>query len=248
MRGLAHVGVLEALAEKGYRISEIVGTSVGAVVLTFYAVLGMSLQEIRSAGLSIKSSHLLWWSALRHAAPAVRDRYGRFAGIFPEYIGRLAHADFSQLHHGLERVGIVVYDKREGRQIVCDSRRPALRVEDAVRGSAALPGLFPPWKCEAEGQIRHLVDGGVQNRLPVDVLFSPPFQPQQILAVDISSKPEYREQNLRKVDQLRQQHPSIPIQVLCANTVGGATVLYRSRYLEGLVNSARQDALAALTA
>ena len=247
VRGLAHVGVLEALSEKGYRISEIVGTSVGAIVLTFYALLGMSLPEVRSAGLSIRSTHLLWWSVLRHASPAVRERYGRFAGIFPEYIGRLARAEFSPLYHGVERIGIVVYDKGERRQIVCDSLRPALRVEDAVRGSAALPGLFPPWKCESQGRIRRLVDGGVQNRFPVDVLFTPPFQPRQILAVDISSRPEDREQNLHKVDQLRTQHPSIPIQVLCADTLCGPTVAYRAGYLQRLVDSAKRDALAAIS-
>lgn len=243
VRGLAHVGVLQALAEKGYHIKEIVGTSVGAVVLTFYAILGMPLEEVRSAGLSIRSSHLLWWALLRHASPVIRERYGKFAGIFPEYIGRLAKANFATLHHGIERVGIVVYDNRERRQIVCDSQNPSFRVEDAVRGSSALPGVFPAWKCESLGQVKHLVDGGIQNRLPIDVLFTAPFQPQQILAVDISSKPEHRVENEAKVEKLRRSAPSIPVQVIYANTLGGPTVMYRSGYLRQLVESAREHTL-----
>ncbi len=247
VRGLAHVGVLQALVERGFRISEIVGTSVGAVVLSFYAILGMQIPEVRSAGLSIRSSHLLWWSVLRHCSPGTRQRFSKFAGIFPEYIGRLAEVDFSSLHHGIQRIGIVVCDKQMQQEIVCDSDHPVLRVEDAVRGSAALPGLFPPWKCEYQGRSFHLVDGGIKNPLPVDALFSPPFQPVQILAVDISSKPEHREHNRKKITELRRQNPSIPIQMINANTVGGATVMYGSGYLERLVESARRDTLASLT-
>ncbi len=246
VRGLAHVGVLEALAEKGYRVSEIVGTSVGAVVLTFYAVVGLSLDELRSAGLSIRSTHLLWWAILRRASQTTRARYSRFAGVFPEYIGRLAHADFDHLHHGIERVGIVVYDKCHQQQIVCDSQNPCLGVEDAVRGSAALPGFFPAWKCKSQGRVRHLVDGGVQNRLPLDVLYVAPFQPQQILVVDISSKVEHRAENAQKIDCLRRRYPSIPVQVINANTLGGATVIYRSGYLRQLVDSVRRETLAAV--
>src|SRR5690349_11925400 len=83
VRGLAHVGVLEVLTENGMSIREIVGTSVGALILAFYAAVGMDLPDIRAAGLGLKSYHLLAWALLRHAPASLLNRLGKYAGEIP---------------------------------------------------------------------------------------------------------------------------------------------------------------------
>ena len=51
----------------------------------------------------------------------------------------------------------------------------------AVRSSVAIPGIFPPVR-SAEGHV--LVDGGVLNNLPTDVMREL-FDPATVLAVDL---------------------------------------------------------------
>ena len=242
VRGLAHVAVLDVLCQSGFEIPEMVGTSVGAIVAAFYAAVGLDLNAIRAAGLSLKTSHLLSWALLRHAPPSIRDRAMRLAGIIPEHIGWLAAGSFDRMHHGVSRIGIVAHDVLTHSDVICHNVGPVLRLEDAVRGAAALPGLFPPWKCSFGGRQYRLVDGGVRDRLPVDILFRPPFRPTQVLAVDISARPAHRESHLARIALLRRQFPEIPIDILCVDTLGGATVIYRSGYLNDLLRRATEAA------
>jgi len=242
VRGLVHVGILEGLIAAGFHISEMIGTSVGGIVLASYAALGMDLESIAAAGLTLKMSHLLTWGLLRHSPARLHPRLRPFAGIIPGFVERLAETPFAAAHHGLKRIGIVAHDQASGEDVLVHSSAPSLTLEDAVRGAAALPGLFPAWKCSAGGRDYRLVDGGVTNRLPVDFLFRAPFLPTQVLAVDISSRPCDREANLQRVAALRRSHPGVPIEVLCADTLGGATVAYRSGYLSRLLDSGRQSA------
>ena len=62
VRGFAHIGVLEALAEQGFSVSEIVGSSAGAIIAAFYAAVGLSLPELREFGLNLTSQHLFAWA------------------------------------------------------------------------------------------------------------------------------------------------------------------------------------------
>jgi NTE family protein len=243
VRGLAHVGVLEVLTENRIPIREIVGTSVGALILAFYAAVGMELDDIRAAGLRLKSYQLLAWALLRHAPATVLKRLGKWAGEIPFLMQRLQQCEFAPLHHGVERIGIIAFDQISGLEVVCHSESESFRLEDAVRGSAALPGLFPAWKCRAAGRLYRLQDGGVVNCLPVDILLRAPFRPEQVLAVDISSDEKQRQENLAKINDLRQHHPTVPIDVIAADTIGGASVLYAPRYAQQLVEAGRRSAL-----
>ena len=40
VRGLAHVGVLQVLSDRGFHVTEMTGTSVGALIIAFYAAVG----------------------------------------------------------------------------------------------------------------------------------------------------------------------------------------------------------------
>ncbi|MFO7769402.1 MAG: patatin-like phospholipase family protein [bacterium] len=146
--GSAHLGVLEVLEEKDFRVAGIAGASVGALVGVLYAFgedLGalqetardLSWPEITSLtrpdmGL-LSTTKLMSW---------VRKRIGEVD---------LADAPIP--------VAVVATDLTRGTPVVFTEGDAAL----AVAASCAVPGLFKP--------IRHegllLVDGGLVNNLPV---------------------------------------------------------------------------------
>src|SRR4029450_12561052 len=119
VRGLAHVGVLEVLLDAGFSISEMVGTSVGALITGFYGAVGLALSALREAGLGLRSSHLFAWAFLRRIPPRSRQRYCHFAGRIPRYFEALAGSPWERRHHGLSHIGIDSYDLISNSQVVC---------------------------------------------------------------------------------------------------------------------------------
>ena len=49
-RGMAHIGVLGVLQDAGFRVTELVGTSVGALIVAFYGAIGFDMAWVREAG------------------------------------------------------------------------------------------------------------------------------------------------------------------------------------------------------
>ena len=246
VRGLAHVGVLEVLAERGVHIAEMSGTSVGALIIAFYAAVGSGVEELRELGLGMTSRHLLAWSWLRRVPEPIRRKFRHRAGSIPGSLDRLAAATWSPLHHGVERIGLVAYDTLRREQVVGHSEQHLIRLVDAARGAAALPAIFPPITCEGEGRRMRLVDGGIVNRLPVDVLFEPPFEPAQVLAVDISNTAAARRASYEGVMRLRRAHPDVPIELVTPDTIGRATIIFRTEEVADLIDAGRRATEAAL--
>jgi len=236
VRGLAHIGVLRALIAGGFRITELVGTSVGAIVTAFYGAVGLDLDSLEAAGRALRSQHLLSWALLRRIPPRVRDRYIHLAGDIPVHLDRLSTSSYASPHHGLSRIGIVSYDLLSKAQVVWHNERPIVPLDDAVRGAAAMPGLFRPLRCSGDGGEYLLIDGGARDRLPAHLLFTPPFQPVQVLAVDVSKSVEDRNENLAALSLLRRRFPDVPIDCVCVDTLNGRTVVYRSSYAAGLLD------------
>jgi NTE family protein len=246
VRGMAHVGVLDALVARGFRITEIVGTSVGALILAFYAGVGMDVETLRAFGVNLTSRHLLAWAWLRRAPDVLRKRFQHRAGIIPGSLERLAESSGRQLHHGVERIGVVAYDMLGREEVFLHNLQADFALDDATRGAVAIPHIYPPRDCTVGGRRMRLVDGGLTNLLPVDYLFAPPFGPQQVLAVDVSNRARQRQANLAKVEALNRAHPDIPLAVLQPDTLGRATLLYRRAELQSLIDSGRRAADVAL--
>jgi predicted acylesterase/phospholipase RssA len=237
VRGFAHIGVLEALVERGFSISEIVGTSAGAIIGAFYAAVGLSLPELRAFGLNLTSRHLLRWALLRRMPTNVRQRYAHIAGIIPGHLERLANTSGHELQHGVQRLGIVCYDVKQREEVFFHNLQEGFPLEEAARGSAAIPGFFPSRRCVVAGREYRLVDGGVINKLPVDKLFAAPFNPAQILAVDVANEQSIRDTNRLKIEALRQQHLDVAIEILTPDLLGKGTILYRSQELLEIVEA-----------
>src|SRR5207237_3570103 len=136
--------------------------------------------------------HLLAWAWLRPAPVSVRKRFLHRAGIIPESLERLVGTSGDRLHHGVQRIGLVAYDLIAREEVFFHNLQAAFPLADATRGAVAIPRIYPPRDCQVNGRRMRLIDGGVTNRLPVDYLFTPPFRPQQILAVDVSNRARHR--------------------------------------------------------
>ncbi|HSE36607.1 MAG TPA: patatin-like phospholipase family protein, partial [Blastocatellia bacterium] len=139
VRGMAHVGLLESLIERDFRIAEMVGTSVGALIISFYAAVGLSLAEMRELGLDLTSRHLLAWAWLRRAPKSIQLRFENRAGIIPTSLRRLAETSGRRLHHGVERIGLLCYDRNTRSEVLFTNLQEHFPLEDATRGAAAIP-------------------------------------------------------------------------------------------------------------
>jgi NTE family protein len=151
-RGAAHVGVLRVLETHKARIRAVAGTSIGAIVGAFYAF-GHTPDEIEDLFISVDLPRLLYgW-------PLIDG---------PGLLGVRGIADFLRTHLGnrtFDDLNIpfaaIAVDLNSRREIVLKEGR----VVDAILGSIAVPGIFPP----KEYASYRLVDGGTLNPVPVSV-------------------------------------------------------------------------------
>ena len=151
-RGLAHIGVIRALAERGVPIDTIGGASMGAIVGALCAS-GLDAEAVEARLRAEYVDHrdydyTLPIVALSSAAGSVR-RMKRLYG--DRGIEDLPLRYFCMTTN-LSRAEAVIVD-----------RGPAWR---AVRTSSSIPGLQPP--IVEGGDL--LVDGGLLNNLPADVM------------------------------------------------------------------------------
>ena len=159
--GAVQVGMLQALAAHGVQPDLLVGASAGAVNAAWVADHGMS--PVSLAGLAEV------WQGLRRrdifpVSPArvVRAGLGRQTSLCTsDRLGELvrAHADIDDLREATTPVHLVATDLLSGTAVLVSSGD----VVDAVRASAAIPGVFPPVLVDG----RWLVDGAMAARTGV---------------------------------------------------------------------------------
>jgi NTE family protein len=181
-KGLAHIPMLEALDELGIRPHLIAGTSIGAVIGALYAA-GQSGASIRALveqflirqdrtqpDLIRLPQSLRWLDFIDpdFGAGGLLD-----SADFVAYLGDVMSARrFRDLDIDLK---VVAADLWSGAAVVLDSGE----LLPAIQASMALPGVFRP---VAYGK-RLLVDGGVANPLPYDLLFE---ACDLVIAIDVS--------------------------------------------------------------
>ncbi len=156
LRGVAHVGVIQALEDAGFPIDVVAGTSMGAVMGSMYAS-GMPVKSIRDfastikvdSGNNVSKTHLismlLFDKLLSSEKTEIMLRQG------------LGNIRFDQT---LKPFACVSMDVYTGEAIIFRDGD----VAKAVRASMNLPGIFKP----LEYRHRFLVDGGVVDYIPVD--------------------------------------------------------------------------------
>ena len=170
-RGFAHIGVLKALREAGV-LDCVAGTSMGGIIAAGIAM-EWDLEELTER---VRNSFVTnrplsdFATAYRTVSRCEGDRFAAKA------FRRCQDRGFA------EAVFLVSSDLTTGRDYVHRSG-PLWR---ALRASVAVPGILPP---VSEGG-HLLVDGGVMNNLPVDIMAADVRGP--IIAVDISGEIDLR--------------------------------------------------------
>jgi NTE family protein len=197
--GFAHVGVLKSLEAQRIPIDCIGGTSMGAIVAGLYAI-GMSPEEIEAFLLGLD-----WWDVLSDSTPRQelefrqKEEDVRYFGLelglkrsgLALSTGFASGQKFNNLLEAMaQRVAgtedfdalpipyrAVATDVEKGEMVVLSSGR----VATAMRASMAVPGVFTP--VHRDGRV--LVDGGIVNNIPVDVVKA--MGAEAIIAVDVGA-------------------------------------------------------------
>ena len=149
-RGYAHIGVIEALEERGYEITSIAGTSMGAVVGGLHAAGRLDAYTEWVTGLS---QH----QVLRLLDPSITSPgVIRAQKILATVADLLSGALIEELPVPFTAVATDLFARKE----VWFQRGP---VEAAIRASMALPSVITPVVLHG----RVLVDGGLLNPIPI---------------------------------------------------------------------------------
>ncbi len=166
-RGWAHIGVIRALQEAGIRPSYVAGCSMGSLVGAAYACGALDELEAKARALTPRT-------VLAYLDPVVPVR-GLLGG---EGINKLFSELLGERETGTLPLPFcaVATDLATGKAEILSGGKLA----DAVRASCAVPGIFTP--CERDG--RFLVDGGLVNPVPVDVVRN--MGADYVIAVDLN--------------------------------------------------------------
>lgn len=164
-RGLAHVGVLQALEARDIQVTQIVGSSMGAVVGAVYALDGTrQLEERLSAGMAAAPSRL---SFHRRRLELFETRPYRH--LLAEWFGDRRFEDLAI------PTTVNAVDLHTGQEV----RLRRGRVTPALWAASAIPGLY----AAVPHGTRLLVDGGLTNPLPLNLV--PPGARDFVIAVDV---------------------------------------------------------------
>lgn len=164
-RGFAHLGVIAAFEEQGVPFDRICGASMGSVIA---AVVAQGLAPAERVTVVQRQFHDL----LDYTLPVVSLVKGeRITAAIQDQLGGYDIEDlwipFSCVTTNLTTSEVVPH--RTG------------PLDLAVRGSVAIPGVLPP--VPHEGDL--LIDGGVLNNLPVDLVCDDPSI-GTVIAVDVT--------------------------------------------------------------
>jgi NTE family protein len=170
VRGMAHVPALEVIDDCGIRPTAVSGTSMGAIVGALYAS-GMSGKAIRT----IVDEHIVGkdddFKEVLSKAPKLLKWMNV---VSPEFRrGGMLKAD-GFLRYLIEQIGFETFEELEIPLYVVTtdfwSGEPAVissgELLPAIKASMAIPGVFAPVVIDEAV----LVDGGVANNLPYDVI------------------------------------------------------------------------------
>ncbi len=179
MKGLAHIGALAAFEESGFFPTDMVGSSIGALVAAAWCA-GAAAEDIKELAIHVRQRDLF---RLAHREMALKRL--RSPGLYRkeplEHVvhGMLGDVTFQDLKRPL-RVNTV--DVNTGTQVLWGA--PGLDdipVAEAVVASCSLPGYLPPHEIRG----RHYVDGAVVSNLPVGVAAA--GERDLVVAVDVGS-------------------------------------------------------------
>ena len=151
-RGIGHIGAIKAFEELGIKFDYVAGTSAGSIVGSLYA-LGKTAYEMIEIVKNLKKKEITKGS-IPFLKPAKSER-------LEEVLNRI-YGDIMVFSELKIPFSVVCTDLKTGKEVDFDYGN----VAKVVSASCAVPGVFTPVVHEG----MHLVDGGLRNNVPVDVV------------------------------------------------------------------------------
>jgi NTE family protein len=179
LRGLAHIGVFQALEEYSLVPNLVVGSSIGALIGAAWAC-GESAEAMTARALQVERRHVFQVAhtdlALRRMRSPAVYRREPLETLIRSIVGTCTFRDVRN------RLLVNTVDLASGRQHVWGMPGTEnVRLAAVVFASCALPGVFPP----QEIGCRQYVDGAIVENLPVRVAAN--AAPWPILAVNVAT-------------------------------------------------------------
>ena len=153
-KGLAHIGVIKVLEANGIVPQIVSGTSIGALIGALYLLRG-DIHAVEEFALGFENSNLYPYLSPRPSSSGLISEKGIqtfLRGIF----GNKRFEDLDRPFY------CPAADIRRGREVMFDQGS----LLQAVRASISVPVIFKPVSLHKS----YLVDGGLINPVPVDIL------------------------------------------------------------------------------
>ena len=196
-RGLAHIGAIEALEERGYHITSVAGCSMGAIVGGMFAA--GKLPEIKAFFLDINRRKML---RLTDFSVSINHliKGERIMSAFGKMIPNLTIEELKI------PLALIATDVSKGEERVFTSGN----LNQLIRASMSLPAILKPVRYN--GML--LMDGGITNPLPLnrvqrsghDLLVSlnvnAPFEAEELTSSRPNNVPPMLEKILNKGEKL----------------------------------------------
>jgi len=149
-RGFAHLGALKAFEEYGIKFDMVAGCSVGSCAGAFICA-GKSFKQIYNIAKQLQVKD-------------IKRNKVKFMPSTTEGLEELISKNIKQknIEELPKKLLIVSVDAKTGKEVVFDSGS----LPKAVAGSCAVPGVFYP----VVYNNMTLIDGGVMNNIPADIL------------------------------------------------------------------------------
>ena len=172
--GYTLIGVLKVFEREGIFPDVISGTSMGALIGSFYAS-GRSPRELEEIAISISKAKL--WSMADITLPRSGFLIGR--GVLKFLKSVLGDVMFDQLPTPF---ACVATDIQTGQEVILKEGA----VAEAVRASLSLPFFFQPYFLGG----RYLVDGGLTNPVPTSVIIN--LGADLLISINLTTKPSMK--------------------------------------------------------
>lgn len=248
LKGLAHIGVLQVLAENNIPVASLSGTSAGSIIASLLAA-GMSPYEMERVVLNLRPCDYLDYNIsglIKYGLSLMLP--GKDATLDGLIKGEKLEAlvadltKYKKLRDVKIPLAIITCDINTGSEVIFSNNfypvanSQAVLVHDAllseaVRSSTAIPGLFVPRDFEG----MQLVDGGLKAVVPVSIQLA--MGAEYIVTVNLG-KESYRE-NIAGILQIINR----TIEILVYETSDTAETLYADLIINPLIPEVRLDEL-----
>jgi len=156
----AHLGALQAIADAGFEVVELAGTSGGSIIASLFAS-GMPLEVLSHLCMSLDWSPMMTFSAW-----TLITKQSLCSGdVLLQYLGNLTdHKTFADLDVDLKVIASDLLTEKEF--LFSKATTPDAQIALAARASASIPVVFTP----VPYQNVLCVDGGCCDNIPASAL------------------------------------------------------------------------------